>query len=288
MNTLNAGLNAGSGDVVTLQGKDGSIVKIALHGAHVLSWVPAGESEQLFLSSRSAFEPGVAIRGGIPVIFPQFANVGPLPKHGFARTTGWQLADQANDAENGKDAAVATALFELHSDSKTLAIWPHAFLAQLQVSVSERTLMVELRVQNTDDHAFSYTAALHTYLQISQIADISLQGMKGVHYRDSVTGTPDCYEESEHIRIQGEVDRIYQQAPSPLEVLDTDRRIRITHQGFADAVVWNPGAILCAKLADMEANGYQHMLCVEGAAIVEPVCLQPGEQWRGSQRLTLP
>ena len=72
-------------------------LKIYLHGAHVTSWVPAGGDERLFLSQKSEFRPGAAIRGGVPVIFPQFGGLGTLPKHGFARTLPWDLSSLGGD-----------------------------------------------------------------------------------------------------------------------------------------------------------------------------------------------
>ena len=35
-----------------------------------------------------------AVRVGKPVLFPQFADRGPLKKHGFARDLPWQLVEQ--------------------------------------------------------------------------------------------------------------------------------------------------------------------------------------------------
>ena len=64
---------------VVLRSRDGALAEVYLHGAHVTSWRPAGtREERLFLSERSEFRGGAAIRGGIPVIFPQFAAEGPL------------------------------------------------------------------------------------------------------------------------------------------------------------------------------------------------------------------
>jgi len=65
--------------------------EIYLHGAQLTSWRPAGSEEVIFLSGQSQFEPGRAIRGGIPVCFPWFRNKADDPKapsHGFVRRHG--------------------------------------------------------------------------------------------------------------------------------------------------------------------------------------------------------
>ena len=86
--------------VLTLRADDGATAEVHRHGAHVTSWRPMGEADdRLYLSARSEFSGAAAIRGGVPVIFPQFAAEGPLPKHGFARTTTWTLRDNRHDAD---------------------------------------------------------------------------------------------------------------------------------------------------------------------------------------------
>jgi glucose-6-phosphate 1-epimerase len=65
-----------------------------LHGAQVTSWHPRGAEEVLFVSSESRWEDGRAIRGGVPICFPWFANKADdpsAPAHGFVRTTAWHL-----------------------------------------------------------------------------------------------------------------------------------------------------------------------------------------------------
>src|SRR5262245_34324600 len=74
-----------------LTAADGATALVTHYGAHALSWIPAGGDERLYLSETAVFQPGTAIRGGIPVIFPQFGTLGPLPRHGFARTRTWTL-----------------------------------------------------------------------------------------------------------------------------------------------------------------------------------------------------
>src|SRR5579862_4869354 len=67
---------------------------VYLHGAYVTHFLPRGSSDLLFMSRKSHFEPGKAIRGGVPVIFPWFgpkADDPKAPMHGFARTNEWKL-----------------------------------------------------------------------------------------------------------------------------------------------------------------------------------------------------
>ncbi len=63
--------------------------QVFLHGTHVAAFRPAGAQPVLFMSERSHFEKGKAIRGGMPVIFPWFgprAGHPDAPAHSFVRT----------------------------------------------------------------------------------------------------------------------------------------------------------------------------------------------------------
>src|SRR5271169_6326221 len=79
-----------------------AVGEMYLHGAHVTSWQPAGADEVFFISSKSRWQDGVAIRGGVPVCFPWFGDKSDNPKapaHGFVRTKSWQLDALALSAE---------------------------------------------------------------------------------------------------------------------------------------------------------------------------------------------
>ena len=129
---------------IRLETPDGASAVVALHGAPVLSWTPAGGNERLYLSERAEFRDGFPIHGGIPVIFPQFANFGPLEQnHGFARRRVWQLVGSR------QQDSFACATFRLEADAQTQALWPHAFLAELTVMIDGTRLDVELEVTNT-------------------------------------------------------------------------------------------------------------------------------------------
>jgi glucose-6-phosphate 1-epimerase len=280
-------------EALELTAPDGARAILLLHGAHLVSWIPAGsEEEQLYLSPKSAFATGQAIRGGVPICFPQFAQRGPLQKHGFARTKPWQLVS----AEIGEDDALA--VLRLSDDAASRMFWPHAFEAELSVRVAGKTLELELACEHKGGEGaepFDFTAALHTYLGLTELSDASLQGLSGLHYWDSVANVEK--QQRTDLLLPGspgteDLDRIYHQVQQDLTLIEqradgSERRLLIRQQGFADAVVWNPGAVKGAQLAEMPADGYKKMLCVEAAAIEHPIRLAPGESWAGLQSLTL-
>jgi glucose-6-phosphate 1-epimerase len=268
-------------DRVVLRSADGATAEVHLHGAHVTSWRPAlSGDERLFLSARSGFHGSAAIRGGIPVIFPQFASEGPLPKHGFARTSVWTLAEEKKEQDG---SAVAT--LTLASSAQTQAIWPASFLATLTVRAHGSTLRVELEVRNTGAETVAFTAALHTYLRVHDVGQTQLIGLRGIRYRESAAPGVFKADDDEVLRIVGEVDRVYVDAPHRLVMREPDRELAIEAAGFRDVVVWNPGAARAAELKDMEPEGELRMLCVEAAAVQRPVRLHPDDRWAGSQTL---
>jgi glucose-6-phosphate 1-epimerase len=271
-------------DAIQLVAPDGARATVLLHGGHLVSWQPAGAEEQLYMSPKSVFASGQAIRGGVPVIFPQFGARGPLQRHGFARTKPWALVM----AEQGKDDALA--VLRLCDDAATRMFWPHAFELELSVRISGREIQIELACENKGEEAFEFTSALHSYLRVTDIDSTSLQGLTAMRYWDSV----DEMEKVQRVDLLlpgGDLDRIYHRVRESMTLKErlatSERRLQIAQQGFEDAVVWNPGAEKCAALADMPADGYKHMLCVEAAAIEAPLRLAAGESWAGMQTLTL-
>jgi glucose-6-phosphate 1-epimerase len=266
--------------VVVLRSADGAVAEIHRDGAHVTSWRPApGEEDRLFLSARTELREGVAIRGGIPVIFPQFAAEGPLPRHGFARTMRWELE---NTWDGGDDAF---ALFRLDETAETRAVWPVRFSASLRVRIGRRRLTVMLGVENVDHSPFTFTAALHTYLRVDDVERVTLEGLHGVRYRESIAPGVLTVDDEPVVAVRGEIDRVYVAVPGPVVLREPARTLHISSDGFPDVVVWNPGATKAAALADMEPGGERRMLCVEAAAVQRPVTLDPGKHWHAEQRL---
>jgi len=267
---------------IDLAHPSGARAAVYPQGAHVAGWTDAAGVERLFVSERSRYEPGAAIRGGIPVIFPQFADQGPLPKHGFARTTAWEHAGSGTDPDGS-----AWALLRLADTDATRALWPHAFRAELRVALGASSLAVALRVANTGRGAMAFTCALHTYLRVDDVRRAAVEGLRGVRYLDKLRGGAAFTEARAAVEVAGEVDRVYVGAPDRLRVRGAAgaRAVVLEKEGLRDAVVWNPWAEGARALPDMAGDEYLRMLCVEPANAAEPVHLAPGGEWTGVQRL---
>ena len=262
-----------------LNGPRGAAAIVSLFGGQVLSWTTPDGRERLFLSERAIFDGSAPIRGGIPVCFPQFASLGSLPKHGFARTQPWSVAAE----RCGGDFALTT--LELRDDEATRALWPHPFHAEITVMLEADRLDIEFCVTNTGAAPFAFTGALHTYLRVVQVEDAALEGLHGYDFCDAVRDNRVLRESGTEIAVDREVDRIYYDVRRPQLLNAGNLSLGIQNQGFTDVVVWNPWVDKCAALADMEPDGWRRMLCVEAALTRSPVELPAGEEWYGRQTL---
>lgn len=274
-------LRTGSGSLprLDLTAHDGARAEIYLHGAHITSWIPAGGEERLFLSQASQFRPGTPIRGGVPVVFPQFGTSGPLPPHGLARIMPWEFVN-AQPREDG-----AAALFRLRDTAESRRLWPHAFRAALTVTIGGSRIEISLEVTNTGAEPFSFTAAFHPYFSVSDISQAYLEGLGGLRYHDAAIGGVDRVEESDLITFSAEVNRVYFAAPTETRLGEANRFLKISKTGFTDTVVWYPAAEKCAPMADLEPDDFRRFICVEAATLGVPITLTPGEIWEGKQTL---
>ena len=268
---------------LTLTNTSGASADIYRYGAHLTSWKTASGKEWMFLSEQAQFAAGKAIRGGVPVIFPQFSGFGAGPRHGFARNLEWQLENEPRE-QNGE----SRCKFILEANDNTLAIWPHRFRAEFIASLTAQQLTMTLAIHNMDSAPFTFTAALHTYFAVSDIHKVALQGLSGLSYWDnngSDFKRDRFIQNDDQLTFPDAIDRVYFSCQKSLQLVDGNERLSIQADGFNEVVVWNPGAEATKKLDDMADNEYQKMLCIEAALIDKPITLAPGETWHGSQIL---
>ncbi len=238
---------------------------VTLYGAHLISWKTADGVQRLFCSAKSALDGQRAIRGGVPVIFPQFAERGNGMRHGFARVSNWRLADSG--IEDGAGFA-AFALTQADLAPASAQAWPHSFGLTLKVTLRGDTLALALDVRNSGADAFAFSSALHTYFLVDALGDVRIDGVQ-----------------PGPLRISDKIDRIFSNVEGPVTLTEPGGTLTLTQEGFRDAVVWNPGAADSRALVDLEDDEYLRFVCVE-AALIEAATLQPGAAWRGQHQVT--
>ena len=239
----------------------GSEALVYLHGAHVTSFRTSEHGELLWVSEKANYAAGKAIRGGVPICFPWFGahpSQSTFPAHGFARTSEFRF----EGSELRGDNVVAELSFS--SSNVTLPLFPHAFAARLRLMVG-RELSVAFEVENTGSAPFDYEVALHTYLGVSDVRHVALQGLSGCSYEDKVSGARGTQGESP-LTFSGETDRVYDcSGRVTIEDDPRKRRIIIDKTCSQTTVVWNPWREKAARMVDFGDEEWPRMLCVEAA-----------------------
>lgn len=249
---------------------------ISLQGGQVLSWVPSGHEPVLWTSPLARFGEGQAIRGGVPICFPWFGagreEPEMTPSHGFARIAPFRLVEARADS-----GAVVVRL-DLGGDDVATAPgrdrWQHDFVLSVTVTVGE-SLRIEVAVTNRSDRVISYEEALHTYLAVGDVREVTVTGLDGAPYVDKTTRPWSARDQHGDVRIERETDRVYG-TRSPVTVRDgaMGRRIHVARESSADAVVWNPWE----SAPDDVGEHWPGFLCVEAANVLhDGVVLAPGE-----------
>lgn len=79
-----------------------------------------------------------------------------LPRHGFAR-------DKIFDAQQTSDTS---AIFTLHSNAETLAVYPFQFILQLQYEIKQHTLYCSYIVQNINEGDMYFSVGGHPAFKV--------------------------------------------------------------------------------------------------------------------------
>src|SRR6185312_13259280 len=214
-----------------------SSAEIYLHGAHVTAFQKNGEPPLIFMSRKSEFADGKAIRGGVPICFPWFGPREGSVVHGYARMSEWNLTKTSADASGN-----VKLIFALSDDVSVKANWPVAKVNFI-VTVSDK-LTMELAVANLSSEIFGFENCFHTYFQIGDINQISISGLENSPFDDFAAGAGGARKAAENsiLRITKETNRVYFDSPQTVEVRDEKlkRIIRIEKHNSKSTVIWNP------------------------------------------------
>ncbi|UHQ56521.1 D-hexose-6-phosphate mutarotase [Microbulbifer sp. YPW16] len=242
---------------------------VALQGAQLLEFQAKGHEPLLWLSPAAVFEPGKAVRGGIPLCLPWF-GVHPdpaRPKHGLARTRSWEL-DAVRELPGGIRELVFTYCHPGDED-----FTPFNCRVTLQLG---KKLRLALDLENSADEPARFSWAWHTYFPVDNVHDIRVHGLEDTGYLDNTRGLQPARQEGA-VRFPGEVDRVYEHA-GDTQRIETRAPIQAHSGDCCSVITWNPGAELAATLADVGEH-YAGFVCVEhGNAFADSWQLGPGER----------
>lgn len=226
--------------------------KLALWGATLLSFRPQNETHDvLWLGARNKFDGEHAIRGGVPISWPRFAEEelnNHLPRHGFARVSEWRVVALSADENKAEMELILSS-----QPQYNLAV-----TAKLTLKIGE-VLEYYLETTNNSDTPFEFSEALHAYFNISSLANVTIKGLKGQKYKNSLTGNSGAL--TDDINIAAEFDSIFLRHAGAVEIEDRgfNRVISIEKIGSQTTVVWNP----YKDLAEMAENQHKTFVCVE-------------------------
>lgn len=275
-------------DQVVLRSPQGASARVSLHGGHITSWRSEHGEELLFTSSKAIFKPPKAIRGGIPICFPQFGNGGSLEQHGFARNKIWAIDDDPPPLRPNDSHGKSFVDLVLRPSEEDLKCWPYSFEFRLRVSLAtDGDLNLISRIRNVNCKPFSFSFAYHTYFSVSDISEVRIEGLETLDYLDNLFQRERFTEQGNAVTFESEVDRVYLSAPNGIAILDHEKKrtFVIRKDGLPDVVVWNPWEKKSKSMGDFGDEEYKQMVCVDGAAIVRPITLKPGEEWTGRVQL---
>ncbi|MBN1981163.1 MAG: D-hexose-6-phosphate mutarotase [Chitinivibrionales bacterium] len=249
---------------------------VSLYGGQVLKFKPAGCHEVLWVSKKSFFEKGKAIRGGIPVCWPWF---GPHPidrglsQHGFVRTAQWEMVEATYSGGASENVRL---VLRCCSEEMTPKSWPYHCTLNLVVVIGQ-TLDVRLETHNLHTTPLVISAGLHSYFTVGDIAQVRVAGVDGAAYIDSA--------DEKKIKIQNgplvigtETDMDFCGVDGGCTITDPVlRRILVVNKTNSKAtVVWNPWKEKAHSMKDMDDEEYKSMICIEAVnAFTDVVVVAP-------------
>lgn len=252
---------------------------VAQQGAHILSYQVAGQPPLVWLNEEAAFKKGKAIRAGMPICWPWFGSLErnpqsvqamrdssePAKAHGEVRALDWQLLGI------GADGDALLVEFVLPEAEGHLPGWPHNVALKLSIRL-DHALNVSLVSYNCGAEPVTFSQALHTYFAVSDVRQVSIEGLDGLRYIETLANWEER-EQTGDLTFTGETDRIYQDTPGVLSIVDPEwqRRIHIRSTGSKSAILWNPWIEKTGTFTDMAADGWQRMVCVETANVLDDV-----------------
>ncbi|MGG6293150.1 aldose epimerase [Leptolyngbya sp. AN02str] len=147
-------------------------------GGIITRWSVAGK-DLLYLDQERFRDPGLSVRGGVPILFPICGNLPDnaytvdgqmygLKQHGFARDLPWQVVDQAVE-----DGVSLTLLLE--SSPETRSRYPFDFQLRFTYHIRGPVLEIRQEVANVGSVTMPFSLGLHPYFTVVDKSQLSFQ-----------------------------------------------------------------------------------------------------------------
>lgn len=256
----------------------GSELLLAQQGAQILSYRQHDQPPLIWLSPDAAYRRGQSVRGGVPICWPWFGDLrrnpeavqahyqqADAPAHGLVRAEDWQLL--------GIDQEEEAVTLRLAYDTRLtpLAGWPQDARLTFTVCVAQE-LSMRLETLNRGSAPLAISQALHSYFAVSDVRQVSVEGMQGCRYLDTLLDWRELRQVGEPA-FTGETDRIYLDTPARMSIVDPGwgRRIHLDARGARSAVLWNPWVDKARRLSQFSDDAWQKMLCIETANVLDDI-----------------
>ncbi len=243
-------------------------MKINPIGGHLFSVKLHDSYELLYLSPIKI--DGIFKRGGIPILFPQFGNLGSLTKHGFARDLFWEEVSMKIKGDE------ISYKYILDNNQKSNSIWEFDYKVILTFClVKNKTLSIKMQVLNLGEHSFSFTGGLHPYFAINCRKNLKINGLQGVDYIDT-----DPMITSFDLNSCDGIERLFL-SNCDLEFFNGFYNLKLSISGFENWMIWNPGKNGAIKIIDLPDNDFDKFICIEPVIANKSIMLESGQSFQG-------
>ncbi len=245
--------------------------EVSLYGGHLMSWIPTGQKPVFFMSEKTVFKKGTALRGGVPICWPWFGkhpSDPAQPSHGLARIEMWKLDDSTEEEEEVR--------LSLSFEAPELQLQ-----ATYGLLMQKDSLYAMLITQYTGFEPIPYSAALHSYFAVSSNEHVAITGLEEAPFTEFASEPPAHSEDP--LVPAGSINRIYHPVQTDQIITLHDpgwnRSLEIVRQGSSSCVVWNPGEAGAASMADLGAEQAHAFVAVEPTVVpAEGLMLRHAEE----------
>jgi glucose-6-phosphate 1-epimerase len=243
-------------------------MKINSFGAQLLSTELLNGLDLFYLSP--FYIKNTTHRGGVPIIFPQFGNIGKLKKHGFARDLNW-VQEKCNNLNNE-----IILKYSLSIDRFTINNWN--FDSKLFITfrlIKNTSLSIKFEVHNIDKKSFSFTGGLHPYFLIKNRSNLKITGLE-----DSLFIDTDPLINTFNLNDNTGIERLYL-SNSDIKFYNGFNWLKLSVSGFENWMIWNPGTLGAKKIVDLPDTDWEKFICIEPLVNKNSVLLQPNDFFIG-------